>query len=92
MPETSTALLSLLIVILVVVILWTISRLDGTVRRAERKLDIFMRCSGYDPTQIATLEAESLARAGRKVEAVRVYRELTGASLAQAKAVVDGFK
>jgi ribosomal protein L7/L12 len=92
MPETSTALLSLLIVILVVVILWAIARLDSTVRRAERKLDIFMRCSGYDPTQIATLEAESLARAGRKAEAIKVYRELTGASLTQAKSVVDGFK
>jgi ribosomal protein L7/L12 len=82
----------MLILVLLVITIWVIARLTDTVRRAERKLDIFMRCSGFDPAQIATLEAESLVRAGRKVEAIKVYRELTGASLAKAKEVVDRLK
>jgi len=90
MPEQSAAWLSLFLLALVVVALWAVARIDATVRRAERKLDILMKCSGYDPAQIATLEAQALVRAGRKAEAVRLYRELTGVSRAEAVAIIEG--
>jgi hypothetical protein len=89
MPEQSAAWLSVFILVLVVVALWVVARIDATLRRTERKLDILMRCSGYDPGQIATLEAQSLVKAGRKPEAVQVYRELTGAGHVEANAFVE---
>jgi hypothetical protein len=92
MLEQSAAWLGGLVLILVIILLWVVARIDATLRRAERKLDIFMRCSGYDPGQIAALEAESLVKAGRKIEAIRVYRELTGARLAEAKAFIESIK
>ncbi len=92
MPEQSAAALGGLVFILVIILLWVVARIHDTLRRTERKLDIFMRCSGYDPGQIATLEAQSLVKAGRKAEAIRVYRELTGARLAEAKAFVEGLR
>jgi ribosomal protein L7/L12 len=91
MPEQSAAWLSMFLLVLVIVALWAVARIDAVVRRAERKLDILMKCSGYNPTQIATLEAQALVRAGRKAEAVRVYRELTGASRAEAVATIESF-
>jgi len=43
----------------------------------------------YTPTNTGIPpEVKELARAGKTVEALRLYRELTGASLEQAKAVV----
>jgi ribosomal protein L7/L12 len=35
------------------------------------------------------LEALALVRKGRKIEAIKLYREKTGTSLAEAKAIID---
>jgi hypothetical protein len=35
------------------------------------------------------LEVLELARAGKKIEAIRIYREATGVSLAEAKEIID---
>ena len=46
-----------------------------------------------DPTTAAAGvpdDVVALARGGRKIEAIKRYRELTGAGLAEAKAAVDG--
>ena len=57
--------------------------------RTERKVDALLRHSGVDLLAVANQEVESLVKAGRKIEAIKAYRELTGASLAEAKAAVE---
>jgi len=38
---------------------------------------------------MAVEEAKKLAQAGKKIEAIKVYRDLTGCGLAEAKMKVD---
>jgi ribosomal protein L7/L12 len=57
--------------------------------RMERKLDALIRHAGIDLTKLAAEEAAVLARAGKKIEAIKVYREYTGCGLAEAKAKVE---
>jgi hypothetical protein len=45
--------------------------------------------SRWPSTEMAMAEVQRLARAGRKIEAIRVYREATGAGLAAAKSAVE---
>ena len=42
-----------------------------------------------DPGAGVAPEVVELARSGRKIQAIKVYRELTGVRLAEAKDVVD---
>ena len=60
--------------------------------RVERKLDMLLKQAGIDLAAKADKEAGDLLRAGNKIDAIRVYRELTGASLAEAKAHVEALK
>lgn len=59
----------------------------------ERKLDLIMESLGLkDPGQVAPTvmeEIQDLVRAGRKIEAIKLYREKTGVGLAEAKAAID---
>jgi hypothetical protein len=68
----------------------TIARLQ----RIERKLNALLRHQGVDPTQGLPLSDRVKELAGdpsRKIEAIKVYREETGASLAEAKEAVEAF-
>jgi ribosomal protein L7/L12 len=67
-------------------------RLKDQLAALERKLDLLLRYSGIDVTVQADKEAAELLRAGKKIEAIRIYRELTGAGLAEAKAHVEGLE
>ena len=93
MPETIAAFASGLTLVLLVVALglafWTVARTADAVARVERKLGALFKHSGLDIATIAGQEAQVLVRAGRKVEAVKVYREYTGEGLAEAKAAVE---
>jgi hypothetical protein len=57
--------------------------------RLERKLDSLLRLSGLELAGLADREAAALLRAGKKIEAIRAYRDLTGAGLVEAKARVE---
>ena len=62
--------------------------------RAERKLDAVLRHLKIDPTQGLALtdRVKELARdPARKIEAIKLYREETGAGLAEAKEAVETF-
>lgn len=58
--------------------------------RIERMLDALVRHSGLDLNAAADKQARELVLAGKKIEAIKVYREFTGAGLAEAKAHVEG--
>ncbi|MEU8827004.1 hypothetical protein [Streptomyces sp. NPDC048636] len=66
-----------------------IRRLDRRVARIEEKLDLVMEQMGIAMTVPGLDEVERLARGGKTVEAVKVYRRLTDADLLEAKRAVD---
>jgi ribosomal protein L7/L12 len=74
---------------LLVVVVWQIGRASATASRVERKLDELLIHSGMDWTAIAGREVLDLVRAGRKIEAIKHYREMTGAGLAEAKVAIE---
>lgn len=57
--------------------------------RIEHKIDVLLRHSGIDLQKVAADEAAELMKAGKKIEAIKAYRDLTGARLAEAKAKVE---
>ena len=73
------------------------ARYDPTLEalaRIERKLDLVMQhleIRDYAPTGPDPLaQVRDLARRGRKIEAIKAYRELTGVGLREAKDAVEG--
>lgn len=68
--------------------------LTDRVGRIERKLNALLRHHGVDPTQGPPLSDRVKQLAGdpsRKIEAIKVYREETGAGLAEAKEAVEAY-
>lgn len=68
--------------------------LTARVGRIERKLNALVRHHGADPTQGLPQSARVKQLAddpARKIEAIKVYREETGAGLADAKEAVEAY-
>ena len=63
----------------------------------ERKVDFLLKELKLEEKEKAYMsdfspllnEALALVRKGRKIEAIKLYREKTGTSLAEAKAIID---
>jgi ribosomal protein L7/L12 len=78
------------IAVLGVPIIWiSLAKINGAVNGLNRKLDMLMKHSGMNVQELANREALVLVKAGQKIEAIKLYREISGASLAEAKAAVD---
>lgn len=64
-------------------------------RRIEGKLDLVLKHLGleYVDTMFANLLPEvcKLADEGKKIEAIKIHRQFTGASLADAKSTVEAY-
>jgi ribosomal protein L7/L12 len=69
--------------------LFLIAKLYTVVVRLERKLDLLVQHAGIDLPRLAAEAAVTLARQGKKIEAIKVYRAYTGCSLLEAKAKVE---
>ena|ERR1051326_6611583 len=94
MTETIAAWASGFSLGLLLVAFWTIAKTNASVARVERKLNALLRHHGVDPTQGLPLSdrVKSLANdPSRKIEAIKVYREETGAGLAEAKEAVEAY-
>jgi ribosomal protein L7/L12 len=67
---------------------------DARLRAIERKLDMIIAALEIPEPTRSALDTQllELARTGRKIEAIKVYREQTGASLADAKDHVDALR
>ncbi|MFF7854470.1 ribosomal protein L7/L12 [Streptomyces sp. NPDC007904] len=85
------ALLFLTVVVLlgILTVQSGLSRTDRRIARVERRLDQVLAHLGIDEDLPRRDEIERLVREGRKVQAVKVYREATGAGLVEAKEAVD---
>lgn len=79
---------------LLLIALWMIAQTGASAARVERKLNALLRHHGVDPTQGLPLSERVKQLAddpSRKIEAIRVYREETGAGLAEAKEAVEAY-
>ena len=80
----------------VLLLLALASWLDTKARvgRIERKLNALLRHHGVDPAQGLPLSERVMQLAAdpaRKIEAIKVYREESGAGLAEAKEAVEAY-
>ena len=65
-------------------------------QRIERKLDTLLASLGHQGATVAQgdtdprmAEVGAMAAAGRKIEAIKIYREITGLGLKESKDAVD---
>ena len=65
------------------------ARADRRLARIERKPDLIMDHLDLREDDPRLDEVAGLVRAGRKIEAIKLYRETTGAGLKEAKDAVD---
>ena len=73
------------------------SQIISRLNRLERKVDFLLRELNLVEREEAALldfdpditEVAALVRQNRKIEAIKLYREMTGAGLKEAKEVVD---
>ncbi|MFK8846914.1 MULTISPECIES: ribosomal protein L7/L12 [Streptomyces] len=64
--------------------------LERRLRRMDRKLDLIMEHLGVEETGPEGIaEVDALLHKGKKIEAIKRYRELTGAGLVEAKEAVE---
>jgi len=83
------------VVLVGVLATWAIvSGMQASLRRVERKLNLLLRHLQVDPAPGSPL-SERVKRLAddpaRKIEAIKLYREETGAGLAEAKAAVEEY-
>lgn len=66
-----------------------ISQADRRVARVERKLDLVIDHLGLNGQDPRMDEVVALVRNDRKIQAIKVYREITGEGLKEAKDAVE---
>ncbi|MDF3146116.1 MULTISPECIES: ribosomal protein L7/L12 [unclassified Streptomyces] len=66
-----------------------ISRTDQRVARVEHKLDLILDHLGLRADDPRMDEVLALLRNDKKIQAIKVYREITGAGLKEAKDAVE---
>jgi len=64
-------------------------RIKDQLGRLERKVDRLLKSAGGDVAALTNEEIAALIREGKKIEAIKAYRELTGAGLAEAKNYIE---
>ncbi|MFJ4748568.1 hypothetical protein [Streptomyces albogriseolus] len=87
--ETTILFLTCVVVLGVISIQTQLTRSERRVARLERKLDAVMRHLGLEEEVPRRDEILALVRDGKQVQAVKLYREATGAGLLEAKQAVD---
>ena len=63
--------------------------LEVRLARVERKLDLLLQNLGIEVPADGMDHIRELAAGGRKIDAIKLYRQATGAGLAEAKAAVE---
>ncbi|MFI1763566.1 ribosomal protein L7/L12 [Streptomyces sp. NPDC020800] len=65
------------------------ARADERLARVERKLDLIIQHMDLREELPRMDEVNALVREGKKIQAIKVYREATGAGLREAKEAVE---
>ncbi|MFI9104893.1 ribosomal protein L7/L12 [Streptomyces fildesensis] len=67
-----------------------IDRVERRIRLMERRQELILRHLGIEEVDAPDLrEINELVRQGKKIQAIKAYRELTGAGLKEAKEAVE---
>ncbi|MDS0137157.1 hypothetical protein H5970_15695 [Amycolatopsis sp. CM201R] len=66
-----------------------LGRVDRRLARVERKLDAIAERLGVPTTEPELAEVTELLRQGKKIQAIKAYRERTGADLREARDAVE---
>ncbi|WP_393080357.1 ribosomal protein L7/L12 [Streptomyces sp. LN704] len=66
-----------------------LGRTDRRIARVERKLDLILDHLGIQQTEPELEQVAALVRDGRKIQAIKEYREFTGVGLKEAKDAVE---
>ena len=84
-------LLTIVVVGLLGIRLSTIERRINKLSLLDAKLDLLLRHSGvdYDPYKNLPPKVADAVQAGRKIEAIKCYREATGVDLKEAKEFIE---
>ncbi|MER0480189.1 ribosomal protein L7/L12 [Streptomyces sp. Edi2] len=65
-------------------------RQDLRLRRLERKVDLLLAHAGIsEPEDPRMAELDALLAQGKKIQAIKVHREVTGSGLVEAKEAVE---
>ncbi|GAA3061187.1 ribosomal protein L7/L12 [Streptomyces olivoverticillatus] len=67
----------------------SIKRTERRIARVERKLDLILDHLGLSETEPELAQVTEHLRNGKKIHAIKAYREITGADLKEAKEAVD---
>lgn len=66
-----------------------IARADQRVRQVERKLDLMLDQFGLREEDTRMDKVAALVRDGKKIEAIKLYRDITGEGLKESKDAVE---
>ncbi|MFF4347316.1 ribosomal protein L7/L12 [Streptomyces sp. NPDC001530] len=66
-----------------------LGRADRRIARVEHKLDLILDHLGLHQDDPQLPQVAALLRDGKKIQAIKAYREATGADLKEAKEAVD---
>ncbi|WP_103340711.1 hypothetical protein [Amycolatopsis sp. CA-126428] len=66
-----------------------LGRVDRRLARVERKLDAIADRLGVSTEEPELAEVSALLRQGKKIQAIKAYRERTGADLKEARDAVE---
>lgn len=100
-PTLTTVLVGVAVLVLLLAVAGrggSTKQLERRLDRMEHKLDLLLRhldvpqpgpVIGQGPDIAIDQDVVTLARAGRKIEAIKRYRELTGVGLKEAKDAVE---
>jgi ribosomal protein L7/L12 len=92
MPETVLGAVAGLTLGIVFVLVVIVSRASAGVARIERKVDLLLKHSGVDVAAANADQLMTLVREGKKIEAIKLYREISGCGLAEAKAHIESLE
>ncbi|KOT30766.1 hypothetical protein ADK41_31685 [Streptomyces caelestis] len=87
--DTAILFLTCVVILGVMTIQGHLSRVDRRAARVERKLDAVIRHLDIHEEVPGRDEILALVRRGKRVQAIKLYRETTGADLVEAKQAVD---
>lgn len=87
--DIAVLFLTSVVILGIVTIQSHVSRVERRAARIERKLDVVMGHLGLQEEIPGLDEVRALVREGKQIQAVKLYRENTGADLVEAKQAVD---
>ncbi|MCX5187700.1 ribosomal protein L7/L12 [Streptomyces sp. NBC_00268] len=67
-------------------------RIDRRTARLERKVDLLLEQLGIQDVDPAQDQVSALVRQGKKIQAIKLYRDITGADLVEAKNAVESME